>query len=98
MSRRKRRSFTPEQRAQAVRIVKESGKSIRQVAQELDVPASSLSRWVQQADVDARQDPGGPLTTEERAELARARREIRVLRQERDFLKKAAAFFAKENS
>ena len=98
MSRRKRRKFTPEQRAQAVRIVKESGKSIRQVAEELDVPASSLSRWVMQAGVDARKDPDGPLTSEERAELARARREIRVLRQERDFLKKAAAFFAKENS
>ncbi len=98
MSRRKRRKFTPEQRAQAVKIVRESGKSIREVAGELDLPASSLSRWVQQANADARQDPDGPLTTEERAELARARREIRVLRQERDFLKKAAAFFAKENS
>ncbi len=98
MSRRKRRKFTPEQRAQAVKIVRESGKSIREVASELDLPASSLSRWVQQAKVDGRQDPDGPLTSEERAELARARREIRVLRQERDFLKKAAAFFAKENS
>jgi transposase len=98
MSRRKRRKFTPEQRAQAVKIVRESGKSIREVAGELDLPASSLSRWVTQAGVDTRQDPDGPLTSEERAELARARREIRVLRQERDFLKKAAAFFAKENS
>lgn len=98
MSRRKRRKFTPEQKAQAVRIVRESGKPIRQVAKDLDVPESSLSRWVQQAGVDAQQDPDGPLTSEERAELARVRREVRVLRQERDFLKKAAAFFAKDNS
>lgn len=98
MSRRKRRKFTPEQRAQAVRIVRESGKSIAAVAAELDLPSSSLSRWVKQSEVDARQDPAGPLTSDERAELVRLRRETKVLRQERDFLKKTAAFFAKENS
>jgi transposase len=98
MSRKKRRKFTPEQRAQAVRIVKKSGKSIREVAEELDVPSSSLCRWVKQAEVDERQDPEGPLTSEERAELVRLRRELKVARQERDFLKKAAAFFAKDNS
>ena len=98
MSRRKRRKFTPEQKAQAVRIVSESGKSIREVAGELDVPASSLSRWMNQAGVDARQDPEGPLTTEERAELVKLRRANRVLEQERAFLKKAASFFARENS
>lgn len=98
MSRRKRRRFTPEQRAQAIRIVRESGKPIRQVAGELDVPASCLGRWIQQAEVDGRPDRNGPLTTEERAELARLRRENRVLHQERDFLKKTAAFFARENS
>lgn len=96
MSRRKRRRFTPEQKAQAVRILKESGKSIRQVAEELDLPASSLARWARQAEVDERRDPDGPLTTDEREELARLRRELRTVRQERDFLKKAAAFFAKE--
>jgi transposase len=98
MSRKKRRRFTPEQKAQAVRILKESGKSIREVAQDLDVPQSSLSRWAQQAQVDVEQDSNGTLTTDERAELAKLRRENRVLRQERDFLKKAAAFFAKDNS
>lgn len=98
MSRRKRRKFTPEQKAQAVRIVRESGKPICQVAKELDVAESSLGRWVQQAAVDEQKDPDGPLTSDERAELARVRRENLVLRQERDFLKKAAAFFAKENS
>ena len=98
MSRRKRRKFTAEQKAQAVRIYRESGRSMRQVAEELDISETSLSRWVQQAGIDEQQDLAGPLTTEERAELARLRRENRVLQQERDFLKKAAAFFAKDNS
>jgi len=97
MSRRTRRKFTPEQRAQAVKICKESGKSIRQVAEELDIPAASLGRWVSQAGVDDRNDPNGPLTSEERSELARLRRELRVVQQERDFLKKTAAFFARES-
>lgn len=98
MSRKKRRKFTPEQRAQAIRIVKESGKSIRQVAEELDVTPSSLGRWLQQADVDEVKDPHGPLTSEERAELAAMRQELERVKMERDFLKKAAAFFAKENA
>lgn len=98
MSRRKRRKFTPQQKAEAVKIVRDSQKSIREVAEDLDLPASSLSRWVNQATVDERQDPVGPLTSDERAELVRLRRETKVLRQERDFLKKTAAFFARENS
>ena len=98
MSRRKRRKFTAEQKAQAVRIVRDSGRPISQVAKELDVSESSLGRWVQQAGIDERQAPVGPLTSDERAELSRLRRENRVLQQEREFLKKAAAFFAKETS
>lgn len=98
MARKKRRKFTPEQKAQAVRIVRESGKTLRQVAQEIDIPQSSLSRWVSQAKVDDRQDSLGPLTSEERAELVQTRKELRRVRMERDFLKKAAAFFARENS
>ena len=98
MARKKRRKFTPEQKAQAVRIVRESGKTLRQVAEEIDIPQSSLSRWVSQAKVDDRQDPLGPLTSEERTELVQMRRELRRVRMERDFLKKAAAFFARENS
>ena len=98
MSRKKRRRFTPEQKAQAVRIVRESDKPIRQVAEELDVPASSLGRWLQQADVDEAKDPQGPLTSEERSELAALRQELKRVKMERDFLEKAAAFFAKENA
>ena len=98
MGRRTRRTFTPEQKAQAVRIVRETGKSIRQVASDLDVPPSSLGGWVKQAEIDQRQDPEGPLTSEERAELKRLRRENRELQMERSFLKKTAAFFARESS
>ena len=98
MTRKKRRKFTPEQKAQAVRIVLESGNPVRQVALEIDIPESSLSRWVSQAKVDGRQDPLGPLTSQERGELVQTRKELRRVRMERDFLKKAAAFFAREIS
>lgn len=96
MSRRPRRKYTPEQRAEAVRLVKEVG-NLTQVARDLDLSRSALVRWVQQAEIDAGQGPEGALTTEEKEELRRLRRENRTLRMERDFLKKAAAFFAKEN-
>lgn len=95
---RKRRSFTPEFRAEAVRIARTPGKSIGQVASELDLTETSLRAWVKQAEVDEHPAPGGPLTTEERAELTRLRRELRVVEQERDFLKKTAAYFAKSQS
>jgi transposase len=95
MPKRKRRKFTAEQKADAVRRVREVG-NIAQVARELDLTESSLSIWVKQADVDEGKGPEGALTSEEREELRRLRRENRTLEMERDFLKKAAAFFAKE--
>ena len=95
VSRRPRRTFTPEQKAEAVRLVHETG-NLSQVARDLDLSRSSLVQWVQQAEIDAGDGPTGALTTEERKELARLKRENRTLRMERDFLKKAAAFFAKE--
>ena len=97
MAKRKRRSFTKEFKAQAVRIVRESGKPVSTVARELDLTETALRSWVRQADVDAGRGPTGALTTEERAELGQLRREVRTLRMERDILKKATAFFAKEN-
>jgi transposase len=96
--RRKRRSFTPEFKAEAVRLVHTSGKSIGTVANELDLTETALRDWVKRAEVDERRDPNGPLTTDERAELTRLRRELRAAEQERDFLKKAAAYFAKGQS
>jgi transposase len=97
MAKRKRRAFTKEFKAQAVRVVRESGKPVGTVARELDLTETALRSWVRQAAVDAGRGPAGALTTEERAELGQLRREVRTLRMERDILKKATAFFAKEN-
>ena len=72
-----------------------SGKSVSAVAKELDLTDSCLHNWVKQAAVDEKRDPAGALTTDERAELLRLRRELRTAEEERDFLKKAAAYFAK---
>lgn len=88
MTRGQRRQFTAEQKAQAVRLVREVG-SVSQVARDLDLTATSLTSWIRQAEVDAGQGPGGALTTEEKADLARLRRENRTLRMERDFFWKS---------
>src|SRR5262245_46876300 len=97
MAKRKRRAFTQEFKAQTVRLVRESGKSIGTVARELDLTESAVRAWVRQAAIDAGHGPAGALPTEEREELGRLRREVRTLRMERDILKKATAFFAKES-
>ena len=95
MPKRKRRKFTAEQKTDAVRLAREVG-SIAQVARDLDLTESALRNWVQQADIDEGHGAEGALTTEEKEELRRLRRENRTLKMERDFLKKAATFFAKE--
>lgn len=96
--RRKRRSFTPEFKEEAVRLVLEEGKTVGQVARDLDLTETALRTWVERAKADQGQGKPGVLTTAEREELARLRKENRQLQMERDFLKKAAAFFAKEGS
>ena len=96
MTARLRRSFTPEFKAHTVELVRTSGKSVGEVCRDLDLTETAVRRWLAQADVDAGRRDG--LTTAEREELARLRRENRVLRDERDILKKAAAFFAKETT
>ena len=95
--RRQRRNYTDEFRAGAVRLVLDEGKTVSRVAQDLDLTASALANWVKQARADRSKGKTG-LTTEERAELTQLRRENRTLRLERDILKKAAAFFAKESA
>ena len=95
MAKRNRRHFTAEQKADAVRLVREVG-SLAQVARDLDVSENSLRRWCKQAEIDEGSGPEGALTSEEREELRRLRRENRTLQMERDFLKRAAAFFAKD--
>ena len=98
MERRKRRSFTPEFKAEAVRLVRVGSKNLPQVAKELDLTESALRNWMNEADGGEGKSPAGALTTAERDELVRLRKENRQLQMERDFLKKAAAFFAKEGS
>jgi transposase len=90
--------YPPEFRAEAVKVVRGGGAPSAQVARDLGVNAETLRLWVRQADVDGGRRGRDGLTTEERAELARLRRENRVLREEREILKKAAAFFAREGA
>lgn len=94
--RRARREFSEEFKARTVELIETSGKSIAQVCRELDLTETAVRRWVLQARIDHGQAPG--LTSDERAELARLRRENKVLREEREILKKAAAFFATETT
>jgi transposase len=92
----KRRKFTEEYKTEAVRIWRDSGKSLAQVARDLGLTPSALDRWVKH---HKKADQLGTTRTAlkaEREELQRLRRENEQLRQERDFLRSAAAYFAKE--
>jgi len=93
MGKQKRRQYTTEFKAEAVKLVLEEGLSATQAARGLGITQPVLSRWVTKARDAARP---GALTEQERSELARLRRENSILRKERAILKKAAAFFAKE--
>jgi transposase len=86
--------FTPEFRAEVVELCRTSGHSIAQVCRQMGLGETAVRRWVAQADVDEGRRNG--LTSDERAELAQLRKENRVLREERDILKRAMAFFARE--
>ena len=86
--------YPPQFRAEAVHLVRESGRSNSEIAKDLGIAHESLRRWVRQAEIDAGERKG--LTSDEREELQRLRRENRVLRKEREILRKAAALFAKE--
>jgi transposase len=94
---RARRSFSAEFKASAVRLVLEEGKSVAAAARDLDLTESSLRNWVEQARADRGSGKPGALTTAEREELSRLRKENRILQEEREILKKAAAFFAKQS-
>jgi transposase len=90
----KQRQYTEEFKAEAVRLARSSHQSIRQTALDLGINNQTLGVWIREGH-DA--GPGtGPLTADERAELAELRRRVKVLETEREILRKAAAFFAQE--
>jgi transposase len=105
MTKKPRRLFTDEQKAEAVRIsaapaghVTQSGRPVSHIAQEMGLTASALRQWVKQAQIDHQSDPEGQLTSAERKELIALRRDLKRVQMERDFLKKAATFFARDSS
>ena len=88
--------YTPEFKAEAVRLVRSTpDKPASQIAKELGVSDNTLRSWVKQTEIDQGEREG--LTTEEREELRKLRKEVKVLRQEREILKKATVFFARED-
>lgn len=87
--------YPPEYRAEAVRLVREGGRELAEVAQSLGISTESLRVWVKRADLDSGRRRDG-LTSDERQELARLRRRVRDLEEDKLILKKAAAFFAQE--
>lgn len=97
MARRRRRKFSPEFKAKTVRLVRSGPRTVAQVARDLDLTESSLRNWLAQASVDEGNGPPDALATAEKEELTRLRREVKQLRLEREILKSAATFFAKEN-
>lgn len=86
--------YPREYREEAVKLVRESGKSVTAVARDLGIAQETLRQWVRRAEIESGDREG--LTQAERDELRRLRRENRILLEEREILKKAAAFFAKE--
>ena len=94
----KRRSFTPEYKAEVVGLVRDGGKAISALARDLGLSESAVRKWVALSDADGGRGDGKILTTAEREELRQLRRENRQLRMEREILKKATAFFAREST
>lgn len=95
----KRRQFTREFKVEAVKLVRERGVAVAQAACDLDVHENQLRKWVKQFDDDPRQAfPGPGVMKPEQAEIERLRREVQKLKAERDILKKAAAYFAKDHT
>jgi transposase len=94
-----RRQFTREFKVEAVRLVKERGVSVAQAARDLDVHENLLGRWVREFGADPQfAFPGKGVMKPEQAEIERLRKEVAKLKMERDILKKAAGYFAKEST
>lgn len=92
--RRRRREFTDAYKAEVVALCQKGDRSMAEVARDLDLTETSVRRWVAQAEVDAGRRPGQ--TSAEQAEIAQLRKENRALREERDILKRAVSFFARD--
>jgi transposase len=92
---RRRRFFPPQSKAEVVELIGTTGKTVGQVAKELNLTETAVRQWVRQADLDAGRRHDG-LTTADRDELRRLPRENRELREEREILGKAAVFLARE--
>ena len=97
MEKRKRRAFSPAYKAEVVDLVRASGKRVGTVAKDLGLTETAVRAWVRQAQVDGGSGGTGALTTAERDELTQLRRRVKTLEMEREVLKKATAFFAKES-
>jgi transposase-like protein len=98
MARRKRRTFTPQFKADAVRLVTTGAKTVAEVTKAFDLTETALRRWLKRAEADAGRGPADALTSSERAELVELRKKLKRAEMERDILKKATAFFARENA
>ena len=98
MARRKRRQFTDEFKADAVRLATKGDRTLASVAKALDLTEGSLREWVKRAEADAAPGTTATLSTAEREELSELRKRVKRLETEREILKKAAAFFAKETT
>lgn len=88
-------AYPREFRERAVELFRQTGRPFQQIAKELGISATGLQRWVNQADVDSGAKPG--VASDDRAELVKLRRDVRRLEMENEILKRAAAYFAKEN-
>ncbi len=88
--------YPPEFRAEAVRLARSSDRSIPALAADLGISSEALRHWLRRDNADAGRGQPGDLTTDEREELRRLRREVKTLQQEREILRKAAAYFAKD--
>ena len=97
-AKRRVRRFTPDFKANAVRLVLDEGRTIDQVVEDLGLTRSSFCLWLRQARIDRGHGKGGEVTSEERAELKALQKEVKVLREEKTILKKWVAFCAKENA
>lgn len=93
MGRRKRPTYSPEFKAEAIRLVRNSSDALTKIARDLGIQPGTLRTWLEAT----RPPAAAPLTTDERTELVQLRRDNRRLREERDILKKATAFFARQS-